>query len=82
MVNLHPVYLSRLFKNLKGVSPMEYLTNLRINKAKELILSDSDLSLKEVAEISGYMDQFYFSRIFKTITGKSPSEYKNDIRMF
>ncbi len=77
MVNLHPVYLSRLFKSFKGTSPMEYLTTLRIEKAKELLLSDSGLSLKEIAEIAGYSDQFYFSRIFKTITGRSPSEYKN-----
>ena len=77
MVNFHPVYLSRIFKEVNGVSPMEYLTSLRINKAKDLLLSDPDLSLKDVAEFVGYTNPFYFSRVFKTVTGKSPSEYRN-----
>jgi two-component system response regulator YesN len=78
MVGMHPAYLSRAFKNVQGVSPMEYLTNLRIEKAKELILSEGNLSVREISEIVGYSDQFYFSRMFKTITGKSPSDFKTD----
>jgi len=76
MVNLHPAYLSRIFKNAKGVSPMEYLTTLRIERAKEMILSAENLPIKEIAKIVGYTDPFYFSRIFKSVTGKSPSEFK------
>jgi len=76
MVKLDPAYLSRLFKNAKGVSPMEYLTGLRMEKAKELLLSEPNLILKEITEIVGYNDQYYFSRIFKEFTGVSPSEYK------
>ncbi len=76
MFNLHPAYLSRIFKHAVNVSPMEYLTTLRIQKAKEMILSEENLAIKDIAEIVGYSDPFYFSRIFKTITGKSPSEYK------
>lgn len=77
MVNFHPVYLSRIFKEMMGVSPMEYLTSLRIKKAKDLLSSDPGLPLKDVAEFVGYTNPFYFSRVFKTVTGKSPSEYKN-----
>ncbi|NLO99724.1 MAG: response regulator [Clostridiaceae bacterium] len=77
MVNFHPVYLSRIFKEVNGVSPMEYLTGLRINKAKDLLLTDPDLSLKDVAEFVGYTNPFYFSRVFKTVTGKSPTEYRS-----
>lgn len=77
MVNFHPVYLSRIFKEMKGIPPMEYLTSLRIKKAKELLKTDPDLALKDVAEFAGYTNPFYFSRVFKTVTGKSPSEYRN-----
>lgn len=77
MVNVDPCYLSKTFKNLKGISPMEYLTNLRIEKSKDLIMNDSGLMLKDIADIVGYANQYYFSRIFKIVTGLSPSEFKN-----
>ena len=54
---------------------MDYLTELRINKAKEL-LSGDDLSVQDVAEMVGYQDLKYFSKLFKRITGVSPSDYK------
>jgi two-component system, response regulator YesN len=78
MVNFHPGYLSKVFKNIVGASPMEYLTNLRIQKAKELMTTDPHLSLRDIAESVGYSNAFYFSRIFKVATGKSPSEFKQD----
>jgi two-component system, response regulator YesN len=75
--NLEPSYLSRMFKNHTGISPMEYLTKLRIEKAKELILSDPNIMLKDIMEIVGYNNQYYFSKIFKTVMGITPSEYRN-----
>ena len=54
---------------------MDYLTELRINKSKELLCSD-DLSVQDVAELVGYRDLKYFSRLFKKTTGVSPSDYK------
>lgn len=77
MVKVDPCHLSKTFKSIKGVSPMEYLTNLRIEKSKELLSNDSNIMLKDIAEIVGYSNQYYFSRIFKIITGLSPSEYRN-----
>jgi two-component system, response regulator YesN len=77
MVNVDPCHLSKTFKSIKGVSPMEYLTNLRIDKAKALLSDDSSIMLKDIAEIVGYSNQYYFSRIFKIITGLSPSEYRS-----
>lgn len=76
MVNVNPCHLSKTFKLIKGISPMDYLTHLRIDKSKELI-TNSNLMLKDIAEIVGYTNQYYFSRIFKTVTGQSPSEYKS-----
>ena len=79
MFNLDVSYLSRTFKSLKGVSPMELIVSLRMERAKELLLSDPNLTIKDVAEVVGYSDQFYFSRIFKIITGVSPSIYKKSV---
>ena len=52
-----------------------YLTELRMEKAKELLGSQDKVFVKDVATQVGYKDQFYFSRIFHTWTGMSPSEY-------
>ena len=54
---------------------MDYLTELRINKSKELLCRDA-LSVQDVAERVGYRDLKYFSRLFKKNTGVSPSDYK------
>lgn len=70
-----PSYISRLFKSYKGVSPGDYLTNYRINKAKQLMKENPDLMVKELASLVGINDQYYFSKLFKKETGKSPTEY-------
>ena len=74
-VNLTPSYLSRLFKKETGQNFMDYLTELRISKAKELLCGE-ELSVQDVAEQVGYRDLKYFSRLFKKLTGVSPSDYK------
>lgn len=71
-----PAYLSRQYKKIKHVSPMEHLTEMRIRKACSLLESCPSLKLKQVGELSGYENQLYFSRIFKETIGMSPSEYK------
>ena len=72
-------YLSRAFKNHKGISPIEFIVRLRMEKAKELLSGNPNLTIKDIAEAVGYNDQFYFSRIFKIITGVSPSIFKKSI---
>ena len=74
-VNISPYYFSKIFKDESGENFTEYLTNIRINKAKEL-LANGDLSIKEIGVMSGYSDPNYFSRIFKKQTGVTPSEYR------
>jgi two-component system response regulator YesN len=74
-VNISPYYFSKLFKEETGENFIEYLTNLRINKAKEL-LSATDMSMKEICCEIGYSDPNYFSRIFKKNLGVTPTEYK------
>lgn len=74
-VGFNATYFSSLFKKETGMNFMDYLTELRMAKAKEL-LSSSKLSLNDVAEEVGYRDLKYFSRLFKKATGINPSEYK------
>ncbi|MBO4376195.1 MAG: response regulator [Lachnospiraceae bacterium] len=74
-VNISPYYFSKLFKESTGENFIEYLTNIRIEKAKELLLN-SDMSMKELCSICGYPDPNYFSRTFKKNVGLTPTEYK------
>ena len=68
-------YLSRLFRKYEDVSFNTYITSLRMEKAKNLLLREEKMYVKDVAEKVGYKDQFYFSRIFYSYTGVRPSEY-------
>lgn len=74
---LVPSYLSKLFREYKGMSPVDYLLHLRIERAKELITSQPNFFLKDIASAIGYSDPLYFSKIFKKETGMSPSEYRH-----
>lgn len=74
-VDISPYYFSKLFKEETGENFIEYLTNMRINKAKEL-LSKTDMSMKEICCHIGYSDPNYFSRLFKKNLGVTPTEYK------
>ena len=72
-------YLSRLFKSEMGVNFKEYLTRIRLDKAREL-LRKTDNRIYEVAASVGYPDQKYFCEIFKRRTGMTPREYRQDVR--
>ena len=72
--NVSPSYYSRMFKTLKGVSFSDYLTGLRIARAKVLLQLPAS-RLREVAQSVGYNDEFYFSKMFKKVVSVSPSEY-------
>lgn len=67
--------LQRHFRAAMGVTPMIYLRNLRIRRAAELLLN-TDFSLKEVADQSGFTSLPYFFRAFRTVCGASPLEYR------
>ncbi len=78
VVNLSPQYFSKTFKERAGCSFIDYLTELRVRKAKELIRTNQK-SVKEVCFHVGYKDPNYFSRVFKKYTGFSPSDYRQSI---
>ena len=76
-LQISPYYFSKLFKKRTGSNFIEYLTNIRIEKAKEL-LRNSSKSIKEICMEVGYSDANYFSRTFKKNVGVSPTEYKEE----
>lgn len=73
---LNPSYLGRMFKRKYRYSPIDYLIHIRLEKAKGLIRERPRLLFKDIAEMVGYGDPFYFSKLFKQWTGQTPREYK------
>ena len=67
-------YMSRLFRKYTGLSFTNYLTRSRIEKAKQYLSGGSTL-IKDAAALTGFNDQFYFSKVFKSLTNQSPSEF-------
>ena len=69
------------FKELTGSTPSKYVNDLRIRHSQKLLIT-TDLSVAEIASGVGIEDQFYFSRLFRSVTGTSASEYRklNKIR--
>lgn len=78
-VNLSIPYLSKLFRKELGYTFVDYLTDLRIRKAIELLHDDS-MKMYEIAESVGYASQHYFSNVFKKKLGISPIDYKRNIK--
>ncbi len=76
-VSLSPKYFSWLFKNETGTPFVDYLTNIRINEAKNL-LSNLKLTISEISQKVGYQDANYFSQVFRKITGSSPTQYREE----
>lgn len=72
-------HFSHRFKDAVGMAPMQYLTRLRMERAKELLLTET-LSVSEVAGLVGYKDPLYFSRVFKKFTGISPGMFHGNRR--
>lgn len=71
--------LSRMFRTYKETSFSNYLTEIRIERAKEIMKNAPDSYVKDIAERCGYGDQFYFSRIFRSVTGVCPKEYMEKV---
>ncbi len=67
-------YLGKLFRKYRGMSFKNYLTMIKMEKAKEL-LQGEEILIKDVAERLGYRDQFYFSRVFRSYTGTCPTDF-------
>ena len=77
MIGFNPIYLNRIFKREKNSTPIQFLINLRMERAKELIRQHTDWDFSLISESIGYHDTHYFSRAFKKAEGISPSEYRS-----
>ena len=76
LCDISPQYLRRLFRDVLGMSPIEYVRQLRLSRAAELI--DSGLyAIHDAAALSGFLDDSYFSREFRKAYGISPTQYKS-----
>ncbi|HEU5397260.1 MAG TPA: AraC family transcriptional regulator [Verrucomicrobiae bacterium] len=75
MANLSESHYRSLFKDQTGYAPMDYFIRLRIHKACQL-LDTTNLTIKEIAQLTGYQDALYFSRAFKAVVELSPVQYR------
>jgi YesN/AraC family two-component response regulator len=74
-LQLNPSYLSRMFKEKQGIGFMEYVTIVRIEKSKQMLL-ETGMKVKDICDRLGYTKVNSFIRIFKQLTGKTPGEYR------
>lgn len=79
-LHFNSTYFSRIFRKTLGISPSQYLSDLRISEAKRLLIRYPDYSVREVAEACGYNDPHYFSRLFKQTTGLNPTAFRESIQ--
>lgn len=78
-LHLHPSYLSRLFKRETGENFIEYVTRLKMEKAKEL-LEITDKSIEQISDTLGYENKNYFGKLFKAHTGFVPNAYRGQTK--
>lgn len=77
-IGLDRKYISKLFKDVVGVTIQDYLISFRINKAKEM-MKDKQLSIGDISRSVGYDNPLIFSKTFKKVSGVSPSKYRESI---
>ena len=75
------VYFRRLFTNHLGTSPKQYIIDLRLKRAKQL-LSEDVRSVREISENCGFSNPYHFARLFKEHEGLTPSEYRRKNRIY
>lgn len=74
----NPSYIHRIFKKVYGRAPMKYLNDIRIELAAELLRKTPPMRIQDVSRLTGFADQYYFSRVFKQSVGKTPVEYQKE----
>ena len=80
LYGLSPNYFSTLFKKMSGSNFISWLTKLRIEKAKRLLM-ETDLTIRDIAGQVGYYSTSFFIRSFKKIEGRTPSEYRKSLSL-
>jgi two-component system response regulator YesN len=80
-VHMNPTYFCEYFKNQTGETVLDCVTKVRIEKARELLLS-TDLKIYDISQIVGYSDTKYFSKLFKKYFGDVPSKFKEKTKFY
>lgn len=78
-MNYSRAYLSKIFKTTTGFTILEYILNRKIMQAKKLI-KENDYNFSQISDKLAFDNPHYFTRVFKRISGMTPSEYKNSVR--
>ncbi|HBF36880.1 MAG TPA: hypothetical protein DDW50_06125 [Firmicutes bacterium] len=76
IAGLSNFYFSKIFKYYKNMNFIDYVAEVRINEAKELLKSP-DINIKDIGDMVGYSDPNYFTRVFKKIAGITPTEFRS-----
>ena len=79
LVSLTPNYVSTIFKEVTGLTIVQYIHQLRMETARDL-LQHSDMSIAQISNYLGFCDPSYFNRVFKKITGQPPSRLRASLR--
>ena len=74
-VNIHPNYFSEKFKQVTGMNFVEYVAHTRFKEACRL-LNDGELKISDIAFAAGFQSLSQFNRVFKRLSGKSPTQYR------
>lgn len=74
--NVTKQQMIRYFKNSLGTTPTQYILEYKAMKARELLYNYPSLDIKDISMMLGFDDQLYFSRMFKKVTGETPSEFR------
>lgn len=78
LLNISDTYFGKLFRQVYRMTPIQYINRERIEQAKSLLASGDFRTVEQVAHAVGYSDLFYFSKVFKSVTGKTPSTWRSD----
>lgn len=79
--NISEVYFRKIFAKCYKTTPKQYIVNIRISKAKQL-LAENSLKINAIAESCGFSNQYHFCRVFKEKTGLTPTEYIRQNRIY
>lgn len=77
VAQMSPFYFARIFKQSTGLTPNQYVTNRRMERAKQILL-EQDLSVIDVAQEVGIQSQSHFNKVFREYTGVTPKAYRNN----
>lgn len=78
-IGYNRAYLSRLFKRRTGLTPIAFLTQVRIDHGRRLLRERPELTVEQIASSVGIQDALYFSKLFRRRYGESPTEYRQSV---